>query len=549
MDGIITAERFGHDEASEELRAIFEIVSQATADDAPKYAPAICRRLAREIVCRTYAGAIHELHHLVRIAETAFGAAGFEAFFWGGGAANAAEFRRRLRNEVAAAPDRCGTLTLSATEVRICYADGEFAVSYGRMAYLSALMEFLIAALGYEQLDRSFRGDGGLPTTKSSMSQAANATARELYEFLNAHLPTAHAQRKYHHLMSFLRGRHGNRVFGPEDLDDGAVLEFWLVASASPDSGTDFRKFVSVFGAFVRLRMSLAAGRDRAALLTPLSLGADRAAGEVDPSDVNAAIAQVESRRMPFDVLGAAPANAIRFFNKREIAVAELVVEGGDAALAMPLSVMRAQLFGAVQARITQALRRGEKMPAAASQAGGGYSENALKIRGLEDHVERVLLASFHILASARHRQAVAVLLGMRPDMDLTPLAPLFADRRGGADNVVELSTPSAAGGFLSQIADAPERCPELASFLNDAKQSCGRIARQGFRRTEAQDSALIDGFADAVPALFAIRDQIRRFCARLARAVLPQQSWERQYAADEKVFFAQFRTLYGESK
>ncbi|MHA1108017.1 MAG: hypothetical protein ACTSQV_02755, partial [Alphaproteobacteria bacterium] len=376
MDGIITAKRFGHDDTSEELRAIFETVSHATADDSPKYAPAICRRLAREIVCRTYAGAIHELHHLVRIAGIAFGAAGFEAFFWGGGAANAAEFRRRLRNEAASAPDRCATLRLSATEVRISYADGEFTISYGRMAYLSALIEFLIAAFGYEQLDRSFRGAAASPVTRSSISQAANATARELYEFLNQHLPTAHAQRKYHHLMSFLKIRHGNRMFGPEDLDDGTVLEFWLLASASAESGTDFRKFTTVFAAFVRLRMSLAAGRDRASLLSPLSLGADPAAGEVDPSEINAAITQIDARRMPFEVLGSAPANEIRFFNKREIALAELVVEGGDAALAMPLSVMRAQLFGAEQARITQALRRGEKIPDVSRDASGGYGEN-----------------------------------------------------------------------------------------------------------------------------------------------------------------------------
>ncbi|MHA1108352.1 MAG: hypothetical protein ACTSQV_04460, partial [Alphaproteobacteria bacterium] len=129
------------------------------------------------------------------------------------------------------------------------------------------------------------------------------------------------------------------------------------------------------------------------------------------------------------------------------------------------------------------------------------------------------------------------------------PLAPLFADRQGGSGNVVELSAPSAAGGFLSQIAGLTDHCPDLAGFLRQAKQACLRIARQGFRRTEAQDAALIDGFAEAVPALFAIRDRIRRFCARLSRAMLPHGSWEGQYAADQKVFFAQFRTIYGESK
>lgn len=552
MDGIMTAERFGHEEVSEDLRAIFETVSHATVGDGAKYSPAVCRRLAREIVCRTYAGAVHELHHLVRIAETAFGAAGFEALFWDGGPATAAEFRRRLRNAAAGRTAACAKLTLSATEAGMSYPDGEFSVSFARMPYLSALIEFLVTALGYEQLDRTFRDPAGSPATRASVSQAANATTREIYDFLNSHLPTAHAQRKYRHLMSFLRRRHGDRHFGPEDLDDGAVLDFWLDASPKADAGADFRKFVTVFGAFVRLRVSLAAGRDRAALLTPLSLGSDRAAGEVDPSDVNAAVAQIDARRMPFDVLQTPPADAIRFFNKRETAALELVVEGGDAALAMPLSVMRAQVFGAVQARITQSLRRGETFSSVSVKDGAGnnnaYDENSQRMCGMDDHVDRVLLATFHILASARHRQAVTVLLGLRPDMDLTPLAPLFADRQIDSENVVELSS-SAGGGFMSQIADLPGQCPELASFLSDSRNACRRIARQGFRRTDDQDAAPVDGFTEAIPALFAIRDQLKRFCARLSRAVLPQGSWERQYATDHEVFFAQFRMLYGETR
>lgn len=548
MDGTISAERFGHDEISEELLAVFETVAQATAAtaaDGPKYPPEITRRLAREIVCRTYEGAVFELHHLVGIAETAFGAAGFETLFWDRGRATPGDFRRRLREAAAGRPGHCARLTLSPNQARLSYEDGDFAVSYGRMPYLSALMEFLVTALGYQRLERIFRGPAtpvtpatpATPATMASVSAAANATSREIYQFLKPHLPAAQAMRKYRQLMSFLRRRHGGRQFGPEDLDDGAVLEFWIMASADRRGGCDFRKFATVFAAFVRLHMALKAGRDRQAMAHPQALGPDRAAGEMEPADVAEAIAGIDTHRAPFDVLRTAPADAIRFFNKRETAMIEPVVESGDAALAMPLSVMRVQVFGARQARITQARRRGETLPSAAP-AEGGYREHSNSLDAMSDHVERILLASFHILASARHGEAASVLLGLCPDMDLSPLAPLFADRREVADNVVEFSSPSAGAGLLSRIAGFTASCPELASFVDRARDAWRRIARQGFRQ-----QGDIEGFAAAVPALLAIRKQIGRYGVRLSRA-----NWERQYAADRDIFFAQFRKLYGES-
>lgn len=548
MDGVSSVERLGHAEISAELGAIFETISQATANDAPKFAPAVCRRLAREIVCRTYAGAIFELCHLARIGDAAFGRAGYEALFWGGGPARADGFRRRVTAAAGRQGD-CGGLIVSAAEARMVYGDGEFAVSWSRMPLLSALMEFLVSALGYETLDRALRCTPDTPPDRASISRAANGIARELYAFLKAHLPSAHAQRKFHLVMNFLRRRHGGRGIGPQDLDDATVLDFWLFAAPGTDGEADFRKFETVFRAFVDLRSALAAGRDRARLQAPLPLGPDRAAGEVDPADVDAAIAHVESRRAPLDVLRAAPANAIKFLNKREVAAIALLMEAGDGALAMPLSVLRVLVFGAVQARITQSLRRGDAgpPPAMASNHGAGYSGRRQRIRDTGDHLERVLLATFHVLASARHGEAITVLLGLRPEIDLTPLAPLVRGTRGTADNVVDFPSPAAGVQFLSDTAADPENCPDLAAFASEAKAAFRRIARHGFHGADNGGGA-VDGFADAVEALFAIRGQVERFLGRLSPAALAHGCWERQHAADRAVFDDRFRALYGES-
>ncbi len=553
MDAASPMEPFGPTECSDELGAIFDAIAQATVNDVPKFTPDISRRLAREIICRTYAGAIYELCHLAHIADQAFGAQGLEALVWGHGPARAAEFREQFAGAMSGAMSgagRCQTLTMDNNGIRISYPDGDFTTSFGRMAYLSAVMEFLVSAIGYADLDDALRGQVPRPVTMASLSQAASAITRKVYRFLKPHLAPVHAQRKFRFLMSFLENRHGAGV-GPEHLDDGGVFDFWIYASTSAETNVDFRTFKTVFLAFIQMRDALAAARDRCAIKAPIPLGQDREAGEVDPAEVETALVQIDARRAPFEQLRTPPASAVKFLNKRETAAIEMIVEAGEAALAMPLSVMRAQVFGAVQARITQSLRnRALPPPTAPTPASNhpmpSYRDYAQSLDDTKSHLELILLASFHILASERHASAITVFLGLRPEIDLRPLAPLFRDDHSEKGNVITLTGAEVGECFLANLAAEPERHPTLAAFLADAKTAVGRIARRGFRKS-ADNRGRIEGFAVAIDALLAIRKQTDRFRDRLRRVGIEGEGWDRQHRTDHKLFFAQFRTLYGD--
>lgn len=553
MDAASPMEPFGPTECSDELGAIFDAIAQATVNGAPKFTPDVTRRLAREIICRTYAGAIYELCHLAHIADQVFGPQGLEALFWGHGPARAAEFKQQFEIAMSGAMSGaggCQNLTMDKNGIRIGYPDGDFTATFGRMAYLSAVMEFLVSAIGYADLDDALRGETTRPVTMASLSRAASAITRKVYGFLKPHLASVHAQRKFRFLISFLENRHGDGV-GPEHLDDEAVFDFWIYASTSAETNVDFRTFKTVFLAFIQMRDALAAARDRAAMKATVPLGPDREAGEIDPAEVETALVQIEARRAPLDQLRTPPASAVKFLNKRETAAIEMIVEAGEAALAMPLSVMRAQVFGAVQARITQSLRNRALSPPTAPTAGANhpvpsYRDYGERIGDTESHLELILLASFHILASERHASAITVFLGLRPEIDLTPLAPLFRDGQGEHGNVIALTDAVVGECFLADLAAHPGRHPTLARFLADAKTAVRQIARKGFRKS-ADDRDRIEGFAVAIDALLAIRKQIDRFRARLKRAGMEGEGWDRRHRTDHKLFFAQFRTLYGD--
>ncbi len=564
MDGFTPQERFGErfgpGDFSDELGAIFEAIAQATVNDGPRFTPDVSRRLARDIVCRTYAGAIYELCHLAHAADQAFGAQGFETLFWGNGPARAQEFRVQFESALSGSGSgsgRCQTLTMDRNGIRIAYPDGDFTTSFGRMGYLAAVMEFLVSAIGYAGLDTALRGANTQAVTMASRSHAASAITREVYAFLKPHLPSVHAQRKFRLLMSFLGNRQGGGV-GPEDLDDQAVLDFWVFASTSADTNVDFRTFKTVFQGFIRLRDALAAAREQAAIKAAVPLGPDREHGEIDPAEIDTALDQIETRRAPFEQLRTPPASAVKFLNKRETAAIEIIVEAGEAALAMPLSVMRAEIFGAVQARITQSLRNRAALPPTGTSTAPtpvanhgipSYRDYARRIDETRDHLEDILLASFHVLASARHSAAITVLLGLAPEIDLRPLAPLFRDGHEDEGNVITLAGPAVGQGLLADLAAHPDRHPALAALLADARTAAQGIARKGFRKSKGidDDRDRIEGFAVASDALFAIRKQIDSFRDRLRRAGMRGEDWDRRHRTDHKLFFAQFRTLYGD--
>ena len=550
MGDVISIETYSAGEASGELRAILETVTESTVDGLPKFSPAVCRRLVRTIAARTYAGPIHELCHLVRIAGMLYGPDRYEELFWGNGAAKADGFRHRIESALAESgrPDR--GLTVDAAAAQLTYAGGDFAVTYGRMPFLAAMMDFLVTALGYAQLDEALAPLHAHGASRATVSATANDLTRHVYAFLKAHLPPVTAQRKFRLIVSFLRKRNAGAI-DPADFDDEAVLDFWVLASDRDDLGTDFKSFKTVFLAFVHAGDALRAMRDRLAIQQTLSLGGDRGAGEVDPAEVEITVAGLEERRAPIEVLRSPPANDVKFLNGPELALVELILDCGEAAASMPRSLMRALVFGAAQMRITQMLRRGApraELAAAVSSSAEivPYGDQVQRVSALGEHVDRVLFATFHVLALARRDAAIVVMLGLRPALDLKPLTPLLAEHAEPGGNVHRLDAPAAGRIFLERILAQPRDCEELAMFVAEAKSAFGRISRKGFKN-EPGDEDHTAAFEAAVDALFSIRRSVARSAERLTQGPSDNCGWDDQFESDSVVFVKQFRKIYGE--
>ncbi len=550
MAEITTLERISRVEMGTDLGLLFDAIDHATTRGERKFAPHVSRKLARTVICRAYGGPIFELTQLIAAGETVFADHGYESLFWDDGPANRTGFQRRFIHALERTPSGPRPVTRTTNGIHITYPDGAFTIAFSRMPFLCAVLDFLVSSIGYGAVDDAIRGALQAPMHRAPLSRAANDITRQLYDFLKPRLPSAQAQRKYRSMVAFLRARRNGGPVRLEDLDDAAVLDFWLQQSPNQCNDTDWKTYRTVVSAFVHLYEALKASQVFDAIETAKPVGPDTEAGEVDPADVLGACIEVDRRREPLEVLRSAPANGVKFLNKREVEAVETIVTAGDAAYALPLSVLRAEIFGTVQAAISQHLRRGEAPAKAVDLACQNHAETYQhrtdRLAATLDQANQALLAAYHVLARAHHGDAIGLLLHLKPEIDLTPMAPLLSARVRATGNVMTMGATALREEFFATATGCSDDCPELVDFVSIASRAHGRIGRKGFSAIEADQPAVIEGFAAGCGALLRLRDTLKRFSARLERLLPTRRDRDHRFVADRSLFFTQFRVLYG---
>ena len=509
---------------SAELAAAFRCIAEATAPEGgPKYAPRVCQALARAIVCRTYAKLVLQLCHLVNAADACAPAgASYETLFFAVPRASPSAFRGHVEEALGARPWRRSGFEGSGEGIVIHYSDAVFNVPYARMPLMAALLEFLLTIDDYPEIDAILGDMLGEPSSIAAIEKAASRLEARLYHTLGEHLPSAQNNRKFHRILGFLRDRAEDDSI---EIDDDGIVAFWRRNSVTADDeAVDFRMFRTVLQAFIAFARALETARARRGLESAVPLGGDREAGEVDPGAVSEVAEDGPEWRSPLALLDEEPARGIKFLNRRERDELALVMDCGPLSRRLPLSVLRAEVFGHVQDRLTQALRR--KSPAGEIRTlihapGTDYGACEVGFAKLLDHVRRVLRAAAHVLLSE-------------------PVP------EGG--NVVALGAADPAAHFerLCREGSAVD-AERLSAALDEAKRSFRGLARKGFEDDRVGTPAVAAGFRLGVDVLQTIDRELGAYLATL-REIAGEGGLDRRFEHDRKVFREQFTRIYGET-
>ena len=507
---------------SEELVAAFRCIAEVTTPGGDlRYTWRTSAALSTAIVCRTYAGAVFQLCHLINAAD-ACGNDGYERFLFGPSRALSSAFKDHVDRTLARDGWNREGFTRTENGIAIAYPDGTVEISFLRIPFLAALFDFLTTAMSYRDIDDIFQKMLADAADQAALKAAMRAIERRLYRYLNAHLPSVQRHENFRQILAYLSEEAKEGVI---TIDDTAVLDFWRTRSDNPSLG-DFRLFRSVFTGFVRFARALEWAEAREAVDRAVSFDPDRDAETGDAEGIENALFSSGDGTSPLDVLDDEPMRQIKFLTKRERRELAAVMDSGPYAGRLPLSLLRGEVFGARQLEIAQALRSRLPRNTIANLANGvgtaTYADAVRRFETLRALVQRVFeAASFVALRSTRHADA---------------------------GNVVPLEPNDPVERFEQMCSDPPGIDDAfLAEAMEKARTAFRRVSRKGFEDEVQTDPERIEAFRTGAGALLAGRDLIDDYLAalgRIDRSEIDLGSW---FASDRAVFRTQFQRLYGE--
>jgi hypothetical protein len=446
-----------------------------------------------------------------------------------------------------------------------------FEIDFAQMPRLAALLDFLHNALGFSVI-----ADLLAPLLSNPPTKTAAEVARSVHATLNAWLSDRLESQNHilqaQRIRAFLVGR---GALLPDRIDDEAILAFWEQAAQAKDGGRvdGFRLYRSVARAMLLYRQAL---RDAAtAKLLEESLGRGlEGEGELatDPFDAGG---NAEPWRSPLSALVLPPANAVKWLTKKEQngllnflggpAEEEESAEtggeqdsessawkGGLAAeerfdLGFWLTLLRADVFGAVQASIVARLRKRATADAAIAQALSsiddaayatcteGYADLRRQLRleclaALVALMEAGAAEAVFLIDRLGGPQAVRFIIG-----DANTPTPAADDRT--ADAVSKTIAPALKGSIAdpTSVSDGTTR-----GLLLEALAATRKVNRVGFRREDRAHAGMLAALQVSATAVIEVDRELDRLGATLL-----QQVGRSDIASDRARFLAGFKSIY----
>ena len=493
----------GRDTLLSDFRAIAEAT---TPEGERRYAETpTLQWLARFIVGAT--GGPHkdiplfELCHLIRALDCCGAGSSDQRslFFLGLGRAMPSLFKAYFLDQSAQGP-----LTVSEEEVVINYGDQVFAIRYGRMPMLAALFEFL-AGLDSFAFFAEFSTilDDMLaePPSIAAAQAASNKLSSHLRLYRKEHLASAESDGKFTTVHSFLSERSEENHL---KIDDAAILDFWTLHNR----GNDYRGYRTVFDLFIKFMQSLDEAQARGNATDAARLGVDWEAGEIDPT-LDDTQDTTGEWRSPLPLFDEPPLLDVKFFKKSgERKPLEPLMVFGPKASALPLAFLRYEIFGQIQAGITNDLQVGRGRDSITKRitcdAAEPYADRKKLYQTLRDHLRQLQQAAFYVLSETRDETSNVVAF---PGTEVVP----------------------------EEV--------DLDALNEEAAKAFKKLTRKGFDEQTLDDPEKAQAFRLAAGALITMSGQLESYLKKLEAMDLATS-----FAADQKTFSGQFRAIYGEA-
>lgn len=531
-----SADTFMEIESGGKLATALQCLLDTDQSGKPRYLPPVAKDVRRWLLWREYSKPLLLLCHFIRAASNLPG--GYFRLCWRDRLCRSSLLQSHFALGLHSSVRAESTLTCRAGPdgVVLPYPDApDFILAYGAMPRLVALLDVLTGLLPFERLQAAFGPLAQPALTRREVVEQSDALSRDLYAVLKDQLPAQQLLRRFHRMVRFLRNR-GGGDFQLDDIDDRAILDFW----SNDITGSDGHliTFVKVFDDFARLRQVLGQAETLLAIQQAASIGGDRKAGEFDAegngstgyshqgSNRPAALqlaSCIVSEEISLDMLTQPPLDRVKFFKNTEHDLLSGILRYGPTGNALCVSVMRYHVFGATQAKLTNA-QRSRATPEALRDI--ALQRPVPDYSGWVDHVAATIDGGRRTLAAVAHILVQDGLVSAEP----------------GADGRL-LFTMAQQGNFGAGASIINGSGDEL---LKAARQAARKVDRTGLRVGDARHEDVQEAYRLGAPLVAQVVQQIEDFLVQLSARQRQMGGCTVCESVDHATFTAAFARIYG---
>jgi hypothetical protein len=110
-----------------------------------------------------------------------------------------------------------------------------------------------------------------------------------------------------------------------------------------------------------------------------------------------------------------------------------------------------------------------------------------------------------------------------------------------GSDDVAASVLPAIAAAIAALFARSQTGDPVMDKIVERARRSRRIVNREGFRRQDERDPAMLTAIEASLPAAIALRRALHDLCATLGKG-----SFNARFDGDRRTFFGALRQIYG---
>lgn len=527
--GLSSLVRFG---VSDQLIQDMQVIEESCdINGNALYEQAAIYEMRCAILCRNYAKSLWEYSHYVALIEHE-SEHGVIHFFWEQDIVSSARFKQWLTDTAshsACLNEHSGVINAMMGQREFTFNPKRINLMVAWTAFLAIVEPNLLTRLAGFKCELDDR----------SIDDLAKHLKASLDQYLEPHLQAIHQQRQGRVLLSWLQARLGEQ--NPNMLvQDESVLAFWQQNALSEEG--DFKRFTSVAECAYRLHQAIELSDGQRAIAGARSYHQDQQGenaawllDEVSQLKAEENLFEGLMRRDPSNAvanLRQAPLNQIKFLTQKDAEFCEKFERVGAALSRLPLTFLRAQVFGLQQARVTEDLRATKGRNLRNLIELEDFSGFAAWADSLSEQIERIdqtRLAVAYILLQHAHPEALTRLLEALSDEQKTLLQNELKNQSGA------LQTKHLVHQLNSL---APLEIKRLESAF-------AKVNRAGFK--ELPEAAQVTPYLLGDEYLSALENQISLYAALLNRQAEQLGGLARIEADDAQIFSQTFALLYAE--